>query len=173
MLGLERRALAQVLRRLAACPTDAFALATAAHLLVRGSEPAAALALLERLVDQQPGRADGWFNLGFVRESLGQVSLAEVAFRRATELDPRLDRAWYGLSLSLIAQRRLDEALLALRQNTELQPMSPHGWYQMARVHAQRQEPEEAARIIRHLRGFEPRVAAQLVRETGLGGLHA
>jgi hypothetical protein len=58
---------------------------------------------------------------------------------------------------------------VALRKNTELQPMSPYGWYQLARVHVDRQEPEEAARIIRHLKKFEPKVAAQLERETGLG----
>jgi hypothetical protein len=46
--------------------------------------------------------------------------------------------------------------------------MSPYGWYQLARVHVDRHEPEEAARIIRHLRKFEPKVAAQLERETGL-----
>jgi Tfp pilus assembly protein PilF len=56
----------------------------------------------------------------------------------------------------------------ALKRNTELQPMSPYAWYQLARVHVDRQEPGEAVKIIRHLRGFEPKVAAQLERETGL-----
>jgi hypothetical protein len=46
--------------------------------------------------------------------------------------------------------------------------MSPYGWYQLARVHVDRREPEKARRIIAHLRGFEPKVAAQLARETGL-----
>ncbi len=46
--------------------------------------------------------------------------------------------------------------------------MSPYGWYQLARVHFDRQEPEETRKIIRHLKGFEPKVAAQLERETGL-----
>jgi hypothetical protein len=31
-----------------------------------------------------------------------------------------------------------------------------------------RQEPDETAKIIRHLKGFEPKIAAQLERETGL-----
>jgi hypothetical protein len=31
-----------------------------------------------------------------------------------------------------------------------------------------RKQPEEAVKIIHHLRGFEPKVAAQLERETGL-----
>jgi hypothetical protein len=46
--------------------------------------------------------------------------------------------------------------------------MSPYAWYQLARVHVDRQEPEEAVKIIRHLKGFEPKFAAQLERETGL-----
>ena len=47
--------------------------------------------------------------------------------------------------------------------------MSPYGWYQLARVHLDRhQDPNEAVKIIRHLKGFEPKVAAQLERETGL-----
>ena len=46
--------------------------------------------------------------------------------------------------------------------------MSPFGWYQMARVHVDLQQPEEARAVIRHLKGFEPKVAAQLERETGL-----
>jgi hypothetical protein len=29
-------------------------------------------------------------------------------------------------------------------------------------------KPQEAQKIIRHLKGFEPKVAAQLERETGL-----
>jgi hypothetical protein len=31
-----------------------------------------------------------------------------------------------------------------------------------------RHEPDEAVKIIKHLKGFEPKVAAQLERETGL-----
>ena len=95
---------------------------------------------------------------------------AEAAFRQAIGLDPRLDRAWYGLALVLVRQQRHDEAVQALRRNTELQPMSPYGWYQLARVHVDRQEPDKARRIITRLKSFEPGVAAQLERETGLTG---
>ena len=97
-----------------------------------------------------------------------------VAFSRATELSPKLDRAWYGKGLVLIRLHRFDEAVEALRRNTELQPMSPYGWYQLARVHADAKRPDEAVKIIRHLKGFEPKVAAQLEREIGpLVGAHA
>ena len=61
-----------------------------------------------------------------------------------------------------------ETALQALDRNTRLQPMSPFGWYQMARVHVDLQQPDEARAVIRHLKGFEPKVAAQLELETGL-----
>ena len=95
------------------------------------------------------------------------AAAALAAFRRAAELSPGLDRAWYGMGLVLIRLERYDEAVAALKRNTELQPMSPYGWYQLARVHADRQDPEAAAKIIRHLKGFEPKFAAQLEREIG------
>lgn len=121
------------------------------------------------LPDPDPERSAGdWFNLAFLLEAGDRVEEAEAAFRRAVALDAKLDRAWYGLGLALIRQRRYGEAVEALKRNTELQPMSPYGWYQLARVHMDRHEPDEARRIIRHLRGFEPKIAAQLERETGL-----
>jgi tetratricopeptide (TPR) repeat protein len=169
LLGRQSTALERLAQWLAHTPDDVHALATLAHLRAARGEHSAARQALLRVVELQPGLASHWFNLGFVSEQAGLPQQAEAAFGRATALDPRLDRAWYGLALSLIAQRRFDEAVDALRKTTELQPMSPFGWYQLARVHVDRREPEQAAQIFRHLRGFEPRVAAQLVRETGLG----
>jgi hypothetical protein len=46
--------------------------------------------------------------------------------------------------------------------------MSPYAWYQLARVHLDRGAPDAAKKIIKHLKGFEPKFAAQLERETGL-----
>ena len=117
----------------------------------------------------QPDRATAWFNLGFVCDRLCRSAEAEQAFRRAIDQDPKLDRAWYGLALVLIAQERLQDAVAALQVNTRLQPMSPHGWYQLARVQWDLGAADETRCIIQRLRGFEPKVAAQLERETGLG----
>jgi tetratricopeptide (TPR) repeat protein len=150
-------------------PDDAYGLASRAHLHAAAGRPALALADAERLVEVHPKRrAADWFNLGFLRDSLDRHEAAEAAFRQALALDPNLDRAWYGLGLALIRQGRLDEAVPALKRNTELQPLSPFGWYQLARVHAKRSEMDKARGIIEHLKGFEPKVAAQLERETGL-----
>jgi tetratricopeptide (TPR) repeat protein len=150
-------------------PDDAYALASRAHLRAELGQRSQAIADQQRLVQVYPQRsAADWFNLAYLLDEAERHEEAEPAFRRALELDPQLDRAWYGLGLALIRQQRFDEAVDALKRNTELQPMSPYGWYQLARVHVDRQKPEEARQIIRHLKGFEPKVADQLVRETGL-----
>jgi Tfp pilus assembly protein PilF len=121
-----------------------------------------------RLTALPGASAASFFNQGFLLETDGQIEAAEASFRRAVTLDDSLDRAWFGLGLVLMRQSRLDEAISALKRNTQLQPMSPYGWCELARIHVKRQEPEEVAKIIRHLQGFEPKVAAQLARETGV-----
>lgn len=150
-------------------PQDAYALASRAHLRCLRGDRREAITDLQALVAGHPRRSAGdWFNLAYLLEANEQLDEAEAAFRQAVALDGKLDRAWYGLGLCLIRMQRFEEAVAALRRNTELQPMSPYGWYQLARVHMDRQEPDEARRIIAHLKGFEPKVAAQLERETGL-----
>ena len=171
LLVVGRRAAAESMfdRMLARHPDDAYGLASRAHIRAEAGRPALAVIDAQRLVESHPDRrAADWFNLGFLRDQLGEHEAAEAAFRRALALEPKLDRAWYGLALTCIQQGRLDDAVAALKKNTELQPLSPFGWYQLARVHANRQEPEKARRIIEHLKNFEPKVAAQLERETGL-----
>ena len=150
-------------------PDDAYARASRAHLRAQRGQLQEAIADTGHLVATHPTRsAADWFNLAYLLEQANRLDDAEAGFRRAVELDPRLDRAWYGLGLTLIRLNRLDDAVGALKKNTELQPMSPYGWYQLARVQQNRQRPEEAVKIIRHLKNFEPKVAAQLERETGL-----
>ena len=149
-------------------PDAAYPRASRAHLNAQAGRHAAALEDYEALLALNAADAHTWFNKGFVLELLGRWDDALAAFRRATDLSPELDRAWYGQGLVLIRLQRFEEAIVALKRNTELQPMSPYGWYQLARVHLDRHQPDEAVKIIRHLKGFEPKVAAQLERETGL-----
>lgn len=169
VLGQRGRAEAIFDAMLVRWPDDPYALASRAHVRAQAGRDADALADALALVRTHTGAtAANWFNAAFLLEQAGRIDEAEAAFRKALDLDPRLDRAWYGLGLVLIRQHRFDDAVAALKRNTALQPMSPYGWYQLARVHVDRQDPEAARKIIRHLKKFEPKFADQLVRETGL-----
>jgi Flp pilus assembly protein TadD len=167
-LGMEQRARDVFTEMLARWPADTYVLQSLANLEAARGQLARAVGHLRTLVDHRPEDGAAWFNLAFVLEQQGAAQEAEQAFRKAIELEPTIDRAWYGLGLTLIRQERFEEALAALKRNTEMQPMSPYGWYQMARVHMDMGQRDEAARVIRHLEGFEPKVAAQLRRETGI-----
>ena len=149
-------------------PQDAYVRASRAHLYAEMNRLPDAVAEAQQLVVIDAGNAHHWYNLAYLLERADRLDEALEAFRRATELSPKLDLAWYGMGLVLIRLRRFDDAVPALQRNTELQPMSPYGWYQLARVHVDRHDPEAAVKVIRHLKGFEPKVAAQLERETGL-----
>ena len=116
----------------------------------------------------QPDDAEAHFNRGFLLQEMNDRDGAMAAFRRAIALNPDHDRAHYGLALSLISARRLEEALVPLKKNTKLQPMSPYGWYQLARVQHELGRTEETQQVLDHLARFEPKIARQLERETGL-----
>lgn len=166
--GMRAAAKAVFLDMVKRWPNDVLALNSLAYDAIQSRQPDVALDYYARVLALQPQASNAHFNHAFVAEELGQLVLAEQGFRAALKIEEKMDRAWYGLGLVLVRQGRLDDALEALKRNTKLQPMSPFGWYQMARVHVDLQQPEEARAVIRHLKGFEPKVAAQLERETGL-----
>jgi len=149
-------------------PDDVRTLAALGFLYAQQDRRREALALFDRAVMLAPGNAEYAFNRGFLLQELNDHEAAVEAFRRAIDIHPDHDRALYGLGLSLISLKRLDEAVAPLERNTRLQPMSPYGWYQLGRVQFDRGKADKTAAIIAHLNTFEPKVAAQLARETGL-----
>ncbi len=168
VLGMRSKAHAVFQDILEIHPQDVLALNSLGFKELNDRHLVQALGFFERALMLTPTLANAHFNVGFVLEELGRSQEAELAFKNAIAIDEKMDRAWYGLGLVLVRQQRFEESLVAFKRNTELQSMSPYAWYQMARVHMEMQEPEKALEVIRHLNGFEPKVAAQLVRETGL-----
>ena len=155
-------------RILAARPGDSSVVATVAHMKAQAGGRREAVALLQRAVELDPESAHAWFNLGFLQQEEQRHDEALASFERALVLDPKLDRAWYGKALSLIKSGRPQEAVAPLKRNTELQPMSPYGFYQLAHVYHKLEDKDGVARTIRKLAEFEPKVAKQLERETGV-----
>ena len=162
------RALEFYEKMLALDPRDALALASIAFQMAQQGRKREAQAMFDRVVQVKPDDTEAHFNRGFLMQERGDHEGAMAAFQRALAIDPNHDRALYGMALSLISSRRLEEALGPLRKNTKLQPMSPYGWYQLARVQHELGRSAETQKVLDHLARFEPKVARQLERETGM-----
>lgn len=167
--GRPQAALQRFEHMLSLRPRDAYALASRAHVLALQNDFSAAISSLQELVAIRPREAAHWFNLAFVLQQAGRHDEAGPAFRHAVACDPRMDRAWYGLALVLMHRRQFHEAVAALEKNTALQPLSPYGWYRLVQVRLALGQPDAARQLVTHLRRFEPQLADQLARETGLG----
>ena len=168
VFGLKAPAVRCYERILAADPDDAQALASMGFRLAEEGRFRDALARFDRVARIAPERPDAHYNRAYLLQKLNDHEAALDAFDRTLAIAPDHDLALYGKALSLIALKRLDEAVAPLERNTKLQPMSPYGWYQLGRVQFDRGKPDKTQTIIDHLGRFEPKVAAQLARETGL-----
>jgi tetratricopeptide (TPR) repeat protein len=149
-------------------PKDVLALNSLGYAAMHDKNFVLALTYFDQVAELSAESSNAHFNQAFVCEELGRLEDAERGFRAAIAIEEKMDRAWYGLGLVLVRQGRLEEAVIALKRNTKLQPMSPFGWYQLARVHLDLKQADEALAVILYLKGFEPKVANQLERETGL-----
>ncbi len=127
VLGLKKRATEVFEEMLQEYPNDPYVLSSLAYLKTQAGDKAGAITLYKIVVQRSDAPAYSWYNLGFLQEEIGQVEDAEYSFRKALNLDEKMDLAWYGLGLTLIQQRRFDEAIKVLKKNTQLQPMSPYG----------------------------------------------
>lgn len=120
----------------------------------------------EQVLALAPLDADGWFNLGYVREQAGHAERAIAAFQESVRLKPTQDRAWYGMGLAYARLGRHAEAASAFAEAARLQPMNGEAFYQwgMALHHAN--QPDEVTRVVEKLVEFEPKRARKLVQDT-------
>jgi tetratricopeptide (TPR) repeat protein len=149
-------------------PNDPIVPAAIAHLKAELGLTHEAIALLLESLAIDEFQPNVWYNLGFLHQGLNEHALAIVAFDKAMGLNEKSDLAMYGKALSLIKQQRLQEAIPLLIKNTELQPLSPYGWYQLAHVYYRLGDLSKLKKTIAKVGRFEPSVALQLQRETGV-----
>ena len=149
-------------------PRDPSVLATVAGLHASAGRRDHARELLSESIAIDAAQAYVHFNLGYLLQQDDLHAEALSAFERALALNPKLDQALYGQALSLIKLDRVEEAIEPLKANMRLQPLSPYGFYQLAHVFNRLGRRDEAKKVIVQLSGFEPQVARQVQRETGI-----
>ena len=149
-------------------PQNAFNMATLSHFEANHGDKLRAKALMLQSLALKPQQSGVWFNLGYLQQESEDHLAAIQSFDKAVDINPKQDRALYGKAISLIKLGKLDEAIICLKQNTKLQPLSPFAWYQLAHIYAKRNDHDRVAKTIRKIASFEPKVAMQLERETGV-----
>jgi len=91
---------------------------------LQASRPESALPLLERAAAAAPGESRHHIGLGQVRQSLGQLSGAAEAYRRAIDIDPESSDVHFALGNVLQSLGGYADAIPAYERAVELQPDS-------------------------------------------------
>lgn len=149
-------------------PQDASAHASIAFLEAERGQPDRAIAQLQRALELKPDDPAQWYNLAYLQQQQDQHEQALKGFDEALARHEKMDLAWYGRGISLIKLGRTDDAIIAFKKNTVLQPLSPFGFYQLAHAYVRLGDLARAKRTIVQVSSFEPKVALQLQRETGI-----
>ncbi len=114
-----------------------------------------------------PDDADTHYNHGFVLEQAGRSLAAIDAFSEALRRKPALDCAWYGMGLAHARLGQHAAAAEAFARAVELQPLHGEACYLWGMACHRAQRHPDFERVVERLAGFDPRLAARLVREAG------
>lgn len=94
--------------------------------------------LLEDVVDEDPGFAEAWFNLGVVREALGDQSGAVEAYRQSNAADPGFVDGLSNIAAIMLNEGHESEAQQLLTQVVEVDQFHPGANLNLARLHRER-----------------------------------
>ena len=100
------------------------------------------------VVSESPSFAEGYFNLGLVREEQGRHDEAIASFAKALSLKPRLHGANLFLGVAHYKLNQFDEALAALKKETAAYPKDAGAWMWLGVIALATDRPEEAAEAL-------------------------
>jgi tetratricopeptide (TPR) repeat protein len=96
------------------------------------------------IVKESPNFAEGYLNLGLVREEQGRHEEAIDNFQKALRLKPGLRGANLFLGIAEYRTNRLDEALTALRKEATISPKDANTWMWLGIVALEKGDGGEA-----------------------------
>jgi len=88
-----------------------------------------AMSHLERLLQLEPGHANGRVALGVAQTRAGKIEQAVQTLQQALETDPKNPWAHRNLAVGLLKLKRTEEGVQHLRQAAELNPKDELAWY--------------------------------------------
>jgi putative PEP-CTERM system TPR-repeat lipoprotein len=141
-------AVAYAQEALAALPNDISVMRAAGKAQVAGKEFEQAITTFRRLTDLALDDAAAHVRLAEVYQSAGRTHNAEIALRKAIDIDPGLDAAHEQLVAMLFEQGRQEQALELARTLQQRLRAQPVGYIIEAATALRQQQPEQAAAAI-------------------------
>jgi arylsulfatase A-like enzyme/Flp pilus assembly protein TadD len=121
---------------------------------------AAAMAMIEEVVKEDPKVIDAWFTLGNMSSRRGKYEEAVAYFKRALALKADDEEAVVNLAHAYRRLGRDDDALVGYRRFLELDPKNAQVHYEIAQILLDRGENAEAATELHKALAVEPKMAA-------------
>lgn len=103
-------------------------------LLMRRNQLSLAAHILQQVIAQAPDLHLAWLAWGDVQGMLGFPAVAEKAFRRVLQADPRNYQAQLNLALSLLTQFHIAEAEKVARELVAAHPKDAEAWAMLAGI---------------------------------------
>jgi len=110
-----------------------------------------ATAAFQRAIDDDPGHASAWFNLGTIYLSKKMYTDAERCLREAVRLNPQDSDAWNNLGMIAGEQEKYDEALEEFRQSARANPNHLLAVQNMMRIYQFQARPADAQKAMEEL----------------------
>jgi rhomboid protease GluP len=117
---------------------------------------AAAREQLERVVELDPGFAEGYLELGELRLEEKRYDEAAALFQRAADLDPGLYAPQRGLGIALALAGRREEAIEALRIARKMEPKDVSMYVVASSLLVEANRAEEAVAVLQEALTWAP-----------------
>ena len=118
-----------------------------------------AMAAFQRVVQDDPGHAGAWFNLGTIYLNKKMYPDAQRCLREAVRLNPQDSDAWNNLGMSAGEQEKYDEALEDFHQSARANPNHLLAVQNMMRIYQFQARPADAQKAMEELIAKAPDIA--------------
>lgn len=141
-----------------------FNLMTTAREVAKGGDAGAeAIAMLQRVVKEDPNVIDAWFMLGNEYFKAGKFSEAIAQFSRALELKPDYDLAIINMANAYRRMGRDDAALAGYERYVMVDPKNAFVRYQIGEIYLDRRDHARAETEFAQALAIDPKLASALV----------
>ncbi len=110
----------------------------------------AGLDLLRRAAEQNPLRAEVWFNLGRILVGMNRPEEAVGPLDKALHIRPTLSKAYFYLGMAYRAREKTDQAVEHFRRALEIDPAYTRAYLALGRTLVDQGNTREALRFLRH-----------------------